>query len=237
MRVSSEIRSKDSASDFKMKILLFVFLLGRPLRAETYPVLLELFSSQGCSSCPPAEDLILSLDKEQPAPGLEIIPICFHVDYWNYLGWSDPYSSSTYTQRQYAYAKRWQAPNVFTPEAVINGSSDCSGSDRNAILKLAKGLHRLGLKRLGDKIEISDVLPAAELYVVLTEDGLINAVSRREFGRTLRSHAVVRSLKKLGIAGAEVFWLIPEKSENMDVVVFQQEADMGPIVAAGRIRL
>ena len=82
--------------------------------------LLELFTSEGCSSCPPAEEWFSQL-RQNPALWKDIVPVAFHVDYWNYLGWSDPYSSSEWSSRQREYSQIWNARSVYTPEFVVNG--------------------------------------------------------------------------------------------------------------------
>ncbi|HEY5894226.1 MAG TPA: DUF1223 domain-containing protein [Chthoniobacterales bacterium] len=87
---------------------------------EKRVVLLELFTSEGCSSCPPAEAWFRSL-KDKPGLWTEFVPIAFHVDYWNYLGWKDPFSSADYTRRQQEYATQWNASTIYTPAFVLNG--------------------------------------------------------------------------------------------------------------------
>jgi hypothetical protein len=82
--------------------------------------LLELYTSEGCSSCPPAEEWFSTLTKS-PLLWKELVPVAFHVDYWNYLGWPDPYSSSEASSRQHEYASEWKSRSVYTPEFVING--------------------------------------------------------------------------------------------------------------------
>src|SRR6266851_780391 len=93
------------------------------------PVIVELFTSEGCSSCPPADDLLARLQKSQPVPNAEIIALEEHVDYWNELGWADPFSSSRYRERQNDYARIFQVDSVYTPQMVVNGQAGFSGSD------------------------------------------------------------------------------------------------------------
>ncbi len=98
--------------------------------------LLELYSSEGCSSCPPAEKWLGDL-KKRPALWTQIVPVAFHVDYWNHLGWPDKFSSKEFTQRQHAYAKNWKSDSVYTPEFVLNGAEWRRSGD---ILKASKKL-------------------------------------------------------------------------------------------------
>ena len=93
------------------------------------PVVVELFTSEGCSSCPPADELLSRLRKEGTENGVEIIPLGFHVDYWNYQGWQDRFSSNQYSKRQETYAAQLHTEGPYTPEMVVNGSHEFVGND------------------------------------------------------------------------------------------------------------
>jgi hypothetical protein len=99
--------------------------------SEDTPVVLELFTSEGCSSCPPADELLSRLG----ALTTGVIPLAYHVDYWDSLGWSDPFSSSQWTMRQVEYVRAMQLSGSYTPQIVINGRWQCVGSDPNRIAR------------------------------------------------------------------------------------------------------
>ena len=91
------------------------------------PVLLELFTSQGCSSCPPADRLLTRLAGDRKLAG-QVIPLSFHVDYWDYIGWQDPFASPRWSERQRQYGRAFHSNRVYTPQLVINGRTECVGS-------------------------------------------------------------------------------------------------------------
>jgi hypothetical protein len=184
------------------------------------PVLIELFTSEGCSSCPPADALLEKLDRSQPVTGAELIVLSEHVDYWNDIGWKDPYSSHEYSERQSAYAARFGRGSVYTPQIVIDGHLELVGSDeRRAIAavenetKFAKVPLSLsavrfdGNNKLSMHIEAGPLGPSAaahsaSLFLAIADDRDESQVSRGEnAGRTLKHVAVLRSLVPAGTVG------------------------------------
>jgi hypothetical protein len=169
------------------------------------PVLVELFTSEGCSSCPPVDRLVTDLQQRQPIPGAQVILLSYHVDYWNQLGWSDRFSSHDYSARQERYAQLLVQDSVYTPELVINGKEGgpdrlnddirtASVSAQNVVLSLAP--------KQSQVIAISAHGPAnghAHIYAAVTEDGLTTSVRAGENGgRTLSHSGVVRRFTDLG---------------------------------------
>jgi hypothetical protein len=177
--------------------------------AERRPVVVELFSSEGCSSCPPADVILSRLAREQPVAGAEVIALELHVDYWNYLGWADPFSSSAFTARQRAYADAFGQRGVYTPQLVVDGAADVAGTNepgaRAAIAAAAREVTaKVDVTRSGDRVTITATDPnekggPSDVWLAVTEEGLSTAVPRGENGGATLSHGpVVRTLERVG---------------------------------------
>ena len=198
---------------------------GGGARQQT-PVIVELFTSEGCSSCPPADDVLARLEKSQPVPGVEIIALGQHVDYWNYLGWSDPFSAPAFSQRQGDYARAFARDGVYTPQMVVDGRAEFPGGNggkaseaiasasRNpkAVVKLefagekqdARSESTAQLKVRIEKLPAVSAGNTVEVLLALTESDLRTAVPRGENGGRTLSHApVVRQLSVIGTANGE----------------------------------
>lgn len=169
---------------------------------------LELFTSEGCSSCPPADRLLRDLIEDSQEKDLDIYALSFHVDYWNRLGWKDPYSSSAYSERQRNYARSLQS-NVYTPQLIVNGTEEFVGSNRaKAAMAIKQALNSpqkeididFDAKLLGNSLSYSykskgKIAPSL-LNIALVESGLSQEVSRGENrGRVLKHDNVVRTFE------------------------------------------
>ena len=192
---------------------------SRPPATRT-PVLVELFTSEGCSSCPPADLLLAKLLREQPVAEAESIPVSFHVDYWDHQGWKDPFSSKNFTARQKRYSQIFGEDSVYTPQLIVNGREQVVGSDAAAAHRAiasatAKASLSLKISARANEggLRLSIDLPAApagaepiDVLVALAEDDLTSVVRRGENeGRTLTHVAVVRRLQPLGALEPEAF--------------------------------
>jgi hypothetical protein len=179
-------------------------------------VVAELFTSEGCSSCPPADTLMRRLADAQPFDGAHVIAVEEHVDYWDRLGWRDPFSSAQFTSRQTEYNDRvFRSTAIYTPQLVVDGVRECVGSDRSAIRAMvAESIRRpraaVRVQSVASpshlSVTVSIDVPAAverrgaaDVFVIVAERGLVSAVRNGENGgRTLVHGAVARLLAPLG---------------------------------------
>ena len=228
------------------------------------PVLVELFTSQGCSSCPPADDLLQTLERNQPVAGALIIPLSEHVDYWNRLGWRDPYSSRRFSERQREYAESIGIDALWTPMMVVDGDTAIIGSRpiaaREAVVEARKAPKaRLAIAASAQPGEsevrvtgvVTELPPSdaqAELWVALAEGGITTDVTRGEnASKTLTHTSVVRSLTWLGSLPREApdAWPVEAelrlgrswRREHLRVVVFLQAGQGGSILGATSVRV
>ncbi|HXB20391.1 MAG TPA: DUF1223 domain-containing protein [Candidatus Solibacter sp.] len=234
-----------------------VFLLGafafRPAPSPTQrkAVIVELFTSEGCSSCPPADELLAHLSEQESLNGATIIPLGFHVDYWNSLGWQDRFSSRSYTERQQQYARKLRLDGPYTPQMVVDGTHEFVGNiSSRAQMNIAEAATRpqqanvqVSSGESGSlRVQARLLEPSASVDVMLaiTEDKLTTKVRAGENdGRVLRHAAVVRDFRRVGRAEKGSFdKAVPIHLEkewdpaNLHVVVFIQAADQGLIEGA-----
>lgn len=236
--------------------------LATPAASTDRPVVVELFTSEGCSDCPPAEALAMRMEK-QPLPGIDLIVLEEHVDYWNKYGWYDPFSSSDWTQRQLQYVGKLPKPNPYTPEMVIDGQQQFPGGNvQKAQDAIEADSHtpdtpvtiaedKLDPKGNDDftisvgKLDGSTPGDTADVWIAVTQDGLHSDPNAGEnSGHTLYHAAVLRYLHKVatvpeaGFAG-EARVKINSKWDRKDVnvVAFVQDKKSMKILGAASTKL
>jgi len=220
------------------------------------PVLVELFTSEGCSSCPPADALLAKLDHNQPTSGAEIIVLGEHVDYWDDLGWHDRFSSHDYTDRQTQYAARLRTDQVYTPQMIVDGTEQFVGNDASHALRAIQHAAQSSKIQLtlsppvvdGHKVSVSVSAPAspttrprADLYAALVDPTDSTEVRGGENGGHRLQHVgVVRSLQRVGslkdLSSGPVSFSLnapgDAKPAEMRVVVFAQQSGQGAVLGA-----
>jgi len=226
--------------------------------ASATPVLVELFTSEGCSSCPPADALLSRLARTQPVPGAYIIALEEHVDYWDRLGWKDPFSSEAATARQTDYSSTFGGQGIYTPQMVVDGQKEFVGSSDSDALNAIRSASKQPKPMVqlswgaGDilKINVSVLAGAAhgedfQVFLVVAESSLHTDVKRGEnAGRALEHNGVVRQLSqvaKINTPSQEFSSSTPVhpahewNRDNLRAVVFVQERHSRHIFAAGSI--
>jgi len=175
---------------------------------------LELFTSEGCSSCPPADETLAQLTREAEASGRRVITLELHVDYWNYLGWVDPFSNEQYSWRQESYAHHFAATGVYTPQLIVNGREQLVGSDgtgaraaiERALAMPATAQVSFEAQRRGDGVDITYRVNApghAMLQLAAADDAAETRVTRGEnASQLLRHRHVVRAFHSVPVEGA-----------------------------------
>lgn len=231
------------------------------------PVIVELFSSEGCSSCPPADAFLRKLETQQPVPGVDVIALEEHVDYWNHDGWIDPFSSAARTYRQQNYVAKQRVGTEYTPQMVVDGQSQTSGNERSvayALIVRAAQQPQTRVTLMAGKptgsseqeflVTVGNLASAstrgdADVWLAVTEDGLHSSVSAGEnAGRDLYHAAVLRSLEKIGVArahgrspsfsgNARVTLNAHWNRANLRVVAFVQEKRSLRILGAASLRV
>lgn len=250
---------------FTLIAVLIVSFASRAVQSATQaaartPVLVELFTSEGCSSCPPADRFLEKLD-QQPQSGAEMIVLSEHVDYWNHIGWKDPFSSHFFSERQSAYAKRFGLDSVYTPEMVVDGSTEFVGGDspkaENVLQSAARGPkipvqlsgvsfdppHTLRVHVESGPLDNTYGVPTAEVYVALALNHAQSQVSAGEnAGHQLTHVSVTRSLVKVAELNRSqslkqdiAVKLGPSDDvNNLRLIAFLQEPRQGRILGAAQ---
>lgn len=213
-----------------------------PITAAESPALVELFTSEGCSSCPPADALLAQIQREQP----NAVVLSEHVDYWNYIGWTDPYSSAAASARQQEYSRRFNLNSVYTPQMVIDGRYELVGTDKRAAyadiarasatpkLKILLSQPRVDGNQISFHLTTAATDTPAAVYAVLAQNKGSQQVNRGENGgRTLLHVSIARSLKRVATLDSgksfdsDVTLALPQGQSAADVHVvafLQQDA-------------
>ena len=227
-----------------LSMLTAIFLIASPAVGGERPVVVELFTSQGCSSCPPADALLHKLaDRE------DIIALAFHVDYWDYIGWKDIFASPAYTDRQRAYAFAGGRRMVYTPQMVINGQEDVVGNRPMDVADLIDQ-HRaepdtvdLNVKRKGGNVAIDAQArvgldgPMIVQLIHYRPKSVVDIKRGENAGRKLSYANVVIDVATLGEwNGRDVLSLNALLKSDLPAVVLVQQKGYGPVVAAARVQ-
>lgn len=242
-----------------MRLLLVSSLLVMALTSTVYAgepfAVVEMFGSEGCSSCPPADDVLRELTRISRAQNLRIFTLSFHVDYWNNLGWADPYSQAQFTQRQYQYAEVFHSLGVYTPQMIVNGTSEFVGSKHvKAGQEIEQALQNPSFNDVFLKIKKSDAgavevdynceqfTDHSVLNFAFVERGLESHVTRGEnAGNTLKHDNVVRVFKTLPFTKMEGTVSFDRPAGNdlsrFSVIVYVQDTTTMKILAANSIDL
>jgi hypothetical protein len=244
-----------AASLFGIFISLPASAVAQTPQATRTPVLVELFTSEGCSSCPPADALLAKLDQAQPIDGAEIIVLGEHVDYWDGQGWHDRFSSHQYTERQNEYCGRLHVDNSYTPQMIVDGTDQFVGNDaahavraiqhaaQNPKVKLTLSQPVVDGRKISAAVSVpaSTVQTKGDLYAALVDPTDTTDVrSGENGGRRLQHVGVVRSLQRVGSlkelgAGPVSFSLNAPgdaKPGQMRVVIFAQQGGQGAVLGA-----
>jgi len=212
--------------------------------------LLELFTSEGCSSCPPADELMGRI--QQGSVDRPVYVLSYHVDYWDRNGWKDVFSNAAFTERQYNYSRRF-ADQVYTPQVIVNGKTEFVGSDATAAnLAIDKSLKipsassiSLSGNKVGDSLQINSQVTGNMnkirlMIAIVQKHALSNVKAGENKGRALSHWQIVRALHSFPVnAGKEVMVELPEEFDvrNWEVIGFLQDREAGLISAAGRVAI
>jgi hypothetical protein len=235
-----------------------------PQRNLSSPVLVELFTSEGCSSCPPADALLQQLDASQPVTGAQLIVLSEHVDYWNHIGWTDPYSSRFFSDRQSAYSDRFGLSSAYTPQMVVDGATEFVGNDSrlaNQAIQKSLAMQKVSVRISAISVDTpstlrahveTDALPEtakarkADVYLVVALNHAESQVLRGEnSGRRLTHVGVVQRLTKIGSLetgkgfSQDIRVKLDAKTDltNLRVVAFIQQGGQRQVLGAALERV
>ena len=211
--------------------------------AQDSLVVVELYTSQGCSSCPPADALL-----EEMAKNVEILPLAFHVDYWDYLGWQDAFASPAHTLRQKAYAHAAGERMIYTPQAIVDGTARMVGSDSQALMSaVMQAMNKdrrakVSVSRSGATLTVTGTAseslptPVQVLLVRYTPEASVEILHGENAGQTIRYVNTVTSVTQIGEwTGAQALSLTAPISGAEAAAILVQAPDMGAVLAAALV--
>lgn len=219
------------------------------------PILLELFTSEGCSSCPPADDWVQKLDSTQPISSAQIIVLSEHVNYWDHDGWKDPFDSAALTERQSAYAQKLGLPDVYTPQVILDGNTEVHLNDQKEVAQAFEKTDRApavsvridsvnvdgGVLRGRVQVDGNSQEHRGDVYVVTALDHADTQVLKGEnSGHHLSYVAVVENISKIGkLEKGKNFerdfnlqLKLGGDPKNLRVIAFVQEPNFGSVIGA-----
>ena len=252
-----------------LSVLLFLSLLVQGCTTETAssniaapskppgtrePVLVELFTSEGCSNCPPADAQLAFLETNQPVQGADVVTLGFHVDYFDERGWKDENGSPSSTYRQSSYSKRMALKSVYTPQMIVDGRTEFVGSNarraHDAITEAAlpiKGKAELLVKDSGVEVSFDNIPKhdGSTVYLAVAEDNIVTKVKAGgNNGKTLNHISVVRAFGEIGkitptqsnfqATIKDIIFDAKWKKNDLKYVAFVQENTGGRVIAVGR---
>jgi hypothetical protein len=230
-----------------------------PQAARPHAVLVELFTSEGCSSCPPADDLLRKIDGKHTSDGTLLVGVSEHVNYWDHGGWKDPFDSGAITDRQNQYGERFHLESVYTPQMIVNGRVQFVGSYAKALVKAlgeAQPEQGASVKIISTNVEgnhvvmvvsVAGELPkgGADLFTVIAQDETTKNVTAGENqGRTLVNAAVARTYEKAATVHHDgettVRIALPDNLQTTSesrrhLMIWAQETNLGPVLAVDTV--
>ena len=227
---------------------------SQPNKGSFEPIaVIELFTSEGCSSCPPADRLLGRYAGDSVYHGVRIFPLAFHVDYWDYIGWRDSFSLPIATDRQHMYVESFGLSGAYTPQMVVNGTDQFNGSDESALQEALSSISRkkaqtsftkLEVNKVNDQLKVnyalSDLMSNSEIHFALLAKHVSTAVKRGEnTGRRLEHSNVVRQFisQKADRSGDAVFDHAAYFGiNNTSVIAYIQQVSDRHIIAAAEVR-
>ena len=231
---------------YRLSLMFALLMFPFVAKAEIKPVVLvELYTSQGCSSCPPADALL-----QQLAERSDVLPLALHVDYWDYIGWKDAFAKPEFTKRQKQYARVMQAKSIFTPQAIINGAVSVVGSNKGAmeagIAAEAKNLAPITLSAAykGEQWELRFTNSnralnqrVAVTFVQFKPHADVSIKAGENAGRLLRYAQIVTGLTVIDRRALSSSWVNYAKfPKNGNYAVFIQSEDTGRVLSSYRIK-